>query len=513
MFNKLCQPLLAIFFQIIILPFESVYGSSLIFSEEFNNSAEDSVLWRHYQAGPKFDGVNSEAAVSVENGVLAISAFKNQGQNITGSISFRSAFSIQKGYLEIRTRFPKLRKGMQCSISLKSPKFGNNSIDKNLSPEKTGSIITLAQSASSRKGVVTTDIVWGNWSDKKKVLRSQVPYNLHDGEFHTFGLELNNNHYNFYLNGKQYWKVEEGVSGVPLYLVANCEIKSSLGDFKDESLSSSFEIDYVRYLDEYKPEPKIPSGTIVEARDWDIRNGKENIEIGDFSDDPEFVPSQPGDFDAIRIVLREGSHLGTDAVFDLPFGTKEVWIQYCLMFADSWQAKTSGKLPGFSADSGKWFGGQGGHPSNGDNAWSARMMYGEYEANTRTVPIGQYVYHTDQGKVSEYGDPEWWSLTEQRLISDSARLKSNHWVSIKQHLKVNAADENDGLIETWLDGELAYRRADFNFTNAWLHRRVTRFWLDVYLGGGPVSLSEQKLFIDQVNYSLGSQDSTSANCQ
>ena len=491
----------------------SIGASVLSFSEEFDVEQPDNVSWEHYQVGQKFDGFNVDSAVSIDNGVLSISSVQSESGSLTGAISFKPSFTVQGGYLEIRAKFPTLGKGKQCSISLKSPLFGNSGIDEQLTAEKTGSIVTLARFASSWGGDVSTDIVWGNWGDKKQLLKSKAPYKLDDGEFHTFGIELMEESYNIYLNGKKYWKASEGISGVPLYLVINCEIKASLGEFDGKVTDAPFEIDYVRYYEEYDPVPVEPSGMPVTNQEWDIRKGEENIDFGDFRDDPLFIPSQPGDFEAIRVTLRKGEHLGTDAVFDFPSSNSEAWVEYCLLLSDSWQAKTAGKLPGFSADSGRWFGGQGGHPSTGKNAWSARMLYGEYEPDTRSVPVGQYIYHTDQGEISKYGDPDWWSLTEDRLVSDSARLKNNHWVSIKQHLKVNSDEENDGLIEGWLDDELVYRRDDLNFSNSWLHRKITRFWMDIYYGGEAVAESDQVLYIDQVNYSLGAEDKTSSHCQ
>lgn len=511
--RKIHKPLRLLMLVAHILVINQVLASVAIVNHEFDDVSSNEGVWSHYQTGEKFDGVNSEGAVQIREGVLAISSYKDEGLNLTGSITFKPSFSIKKGYLEIRARFPRIRKGRQCSVFLQSPSFGNKQIDNNLSAEKTGSVVTIARYASSWGGFVSTDVVWGGWGDKKQLVKGKVPFNLDDGEFHTFGVELTEQKYSFYLNGKKYWEATDGISGVPMYLVAGCEIKKSLGEFDGKASDAAFEIDYVRTFDSYQPQPVAPKGTVVKAEDWDVRNGKANIEFGDFSQDSEFIPSQPGDFEAIRIKLQKDSHLGVDAVFKLPSSAQEAWIQYCLMFANSWQAKVAGKLPGFSANSGRWFGGQGGSPSTGSNAWSARMLYGEYEPKTRTIPLGQYIYHTDQGAISEYGDPDWWTLTESRLVSNSARAKRNHWISIKQHLKVNSADENDGLIEGWIDNELVYQRDNLNLSNSWFHRKITRFWLDVYYGGGPVAESDQLLFIDQVNYSLGNVDNTSSNCQ
>lgn len=485
--------------------------SNLIFEDNFDGDALDLDTWDYHNSGVRFDAINTRQAVGVDDGHLRISTFKNNANVLTGSISSQTSVAIQTGFLETRVKFPSVEQGKVCSIWAQSAKFGNASIDPELKPENTGSFVTLIRYAPNWNGVVTSDVTWGNWGDKKQSQRSKTPVPLDDGEFHVFGLEMLEDRYRFYLNGKPYWEITEGISGVPLYLVITCEVKSALGEFTGSKPENAFEIDYVKIYDSYPVENKEPRGTPITQADWDIQQKNGNLTFGDFRDDPQFKPSQPDDYDAMRVLLEEGTHLGTDAVFELPDNTREAWVEYCMLFSSSWKASVAGKLPGFAGKSGRWWGGQGGKPSNGKNAWSARMLYGEFEQQSMTVPLGQYIYHTDQGKVNKYGDPDWWTLEDKRPVSSSARATIDQWVSVKQHIKVNTKGENDGVINGWVDGELVYSRNDLNFSNSKRHRVVAKFWLDVYFGGGETAKSDQVLFFDQFNYSLDG-DTTSSNC-
>lgn len=488
-----------------------VNASQLLFEDNFENESIDPSIWRQHNPGARFGAINSEEAVAVSGGNLSISTFHQNDDVLTGMISTASSHVFQKGYIEMRVKFPDITSGRQCAIWLQSPLFGSTQTDPELKAESTGSIITLARYAPNWKGVVTSDVTWGNWGDKKQSQKSKTPVALNDGNFHVFGLELLDDRYRFYLDGKPYWEASEGISGVPMYMVITCEVKKNLGIFEAVQSAQSFDIDYMRHYDAYHVESKEVTGTPINADDWYDKKENGNLTFGDFRDDPEFKPSQPGDFEAMRVELKEGSHLGVDALLELPDQSEEAWIQYCILFSESWQASVGGKLPGFAGKSGWWSGGQGGKPSNGRNAWSARMLYGKYEPETKTIPLGQYVYHTDQGKISKYGDPEWWTQKDNRPISASARAQRNQWVSIKQHVKVNSQGKHDGVIEGWVDGKLVYSRDNYHFSNSSKHRMISKFWLDVYYGGGDTANSDQVVFFDQFNYSLD-QDKTSSHC-
>ena len=323
-----------------------------------------------------------------------------------------------------------------------------------------------------------------------------------------------------------------------MYLVLSCEIKDQLGDFDPAGEPNLFTVEYVRFMNSRPPMPKI-SDAAGEAR-RQVVDGKEKpasptskaqtgqliknahvegkmriatMRSGNHDADSGFEQSQPGDEDAIKVTLVKGSHLGADASFVLPDNATEAWMSYCMRFASNWTTQTGGKLPGFAGNSAGWFsgGGQGGSPSDGTNSWSARMLYGKFNTETNSIPIGSYIYHTDQAANSDYGDVDWWAPQPHRLIKDSASLEHDKWYSIKQHIRINTENNNDGVLEGWIDGKLVYSRGDFNFTNAKRHRKIYRIWLDIYHGGSEKSPVDQYVYFDQINYSVG-EDRTSTYC-
>ena len=210
--------------------------------------------------------------------------------------------------------------------------------------------------------------------------------------------------------------------------------------------------------------------------------------------------------------MKKGTHYGSAAYALLPDNVQEAWISYCMRIASDWTTSVGGKLPGFAGDSSPTNGGQGGAPATGDNAWSARMIYGPYDSQNRSVPIGYYLYHVDQSLISQFGDPEWWAPAPHRLFSESARAPHDEWVAIKQHIKVNTAGSNNGVIEAWYNDNLVYKRQDFKFTDNSKFRKVYRFWLDVYHGGSATAPSDFRVYFDRFNYSIG-EDNTSVNCE
>ena len=260
-----------------------------------------------------------------------------------------------------------------------------------------------------------------------------------------------------------------------------------------------------------EPEPEAPFlGTLLEKDDWVITKS-ENVSFGNHSGDYGFVNSQTGDTESIRVTIKSNSNWGTGTYFVFPPGVEEAWVSFCVRIPENWSTSVSGKLPGFGGNTSAANGGQGGAPANGNNAWSARMMYGAYDSSTDSIPLGQYIYHSGQASVSNYGDPDWWSPLPNRLFSQAVRIPRSQWHSIKQRIRINTKQKNDGLIEAWVNDVKKYSRNDINFTNNNNFREIYKFWLDTYHGGSKNLGREQHIYYDQINYSLNS-DHTRTNC-
>src|SRR5690606_27041684 len=116
---------------------------------------------------------------------------------------------------------------------------------------------------------------------------------------------------------------------------------------------------------------------------------------------------------------------------------QELWLRYRVRFGNGFDPVRGGKLPGL-------IGGEantGGRPSTGTDGWSARMMW------RRDLDVVQYVYHADQ--PTQYGEDFPWNIGGQR------RFVPGTWHTIEHRVVMNTPGENDGIIQGWLDGELA----------------------------------------------------------
>ncbi len=252
-----------------------------------------------------------------------------------------------------------------------------------------------------------------------------------------------------------------------------------------------------------------PWGTTIKNTDWDIRQSN-NVKFWNHSGDTSFRPSKPGDTDAIRVTVEKWEHYGTGTDFKFPKWTQEAWVSYCIRPWYNWKPISWGKLPWFAGNSTPSNGWQGWASSTGNNAWSARGLYGIYNSSKKWVAVGSYIYHTNQ--KGKYGDADWWGPGSNTLFSQANMLELNKWYAVKQHIKINSLWKRDGLLEAWIDGEKVYSNSTLNFTNNNSFREIYRFWLDVYFWWGKTALSDHYVYFDQVNYSLGPNDKTSVEC-
>jgi hypothetical protein len=216
-----------------------------------------------------------------------------------------------------------------------------------------------------------------------------------------------------------------------------------------------------------------------------------NLEL--VSSAPEF---EQLDGPALRVTVPAGENTGMSVAyrFEDQAGAEpeEIFFRYYIRIDQSWDPTYGGKFPGISGTYG--VAGWGGRPSDGTNGWSARGLYqptvpdnGNPLANT--VPIGNYVYHADQ--PTQYGDNVLWQ------DAYLGYLTKDRWYSIEQHLVLNTPGVNDGILETWVDGRLAYRQTEWRWRDVDT-LKIEQIWLDVYHGGTDVPDQDISLYIDNV---------------
>lgn len=171
---------------------------------------------------------------------------------------------------------------------------------------------------------------------------------------------------------------------------------------------------------------------------------------------------------------------------------EEIYFRYYLRLSSNWnQTVQGGKLPGIvgTYDKAGW----GGRKSDGTNGWSARGSFGltipKGNPLAGHTPIGNYVYHTDQ--KTTYGDVWIWTKGYKGYIP------TKRWICIEQYVKLNTPSNANGVLRTWVDGQLAFEKKDIRYrTTAKL--KIQRIWFNLYHGGKTASPYDQHIFIDHV---------------
>lgn len=122
----------------------------------------------------------------------------------------------------------------------------------------------------------------------------------------------------------------------------------------------------------------------------------------------------------------------------------EIFIQYKVKFPINFNFVLGGKLPGV---------GGGSLPAGGEVAdesgFTVRVMW-RGEENGKKGRIVQYVYYLDKNPKSKWGQDMQWKKDGQNLYFEPGK-----WHILKTRIKMNTLDKKEGIIQSWLDGNLA----------------------------------------------------------
>ncbi len=154
---------------------------------------------------------------------------------------------------------------------------------------------------------------------------------------------------------------------------------------------------------------------------------------------------------------------------------QELYCSYRVKFSPGFEFVKGGKLPGLAGGKGN----TGGHPSNGLDGWSARLMW------KQDGKIIQYVYYPDQ--KGKFGDTFYYmDETGGTLL-----VQPGVWYLIENHIVMNTPGKTDGLIEAWVDGKKGVSIPNLRFrdTNAF---GIDLFQFSTFFGGGDDSWSSLK---------------------
>ncbi len=217
-------------------------NSNIIWSDEFNGKSLDSTKWSYRFPGPRRDAINIEDAVSLDGkGNLIIKTYKNDEKYFTGMIGTQGKFEHAFGYWECRLRFQK-EIGHWSAFWLQSPTYG-----KTIGNVKTsGAEIDIIEFLVNTKDLLRHNIHWDGYKKDHKHNGKKLNYQGLDKGFHLIGLEWTEREYIFYVNGKETWRTNKGISHRPQYIILSLEVGKWAGKISDAALPDSMIVDYVR---------------------------------------------------------------------------------------------------------------------------------------------------------------------------------------------------------------------------------------------------------------------------
>ena len=182
----------------------------------------------------------------------------------------------------------------------------------------------------------------------------------------------------------------------------------------------------------------------------------------------------------INVSVPAGSHFGTAAQYRFTdqglSDPDELYYRYYLRLPDNFVNYGTGKIPGpaglYSASGRNKI-----KPTDANPGWSARMQFSSSTtpASSSTTQLGFYVYHRDQAGAA--GDNLEWDPS-------TGSVTHGTWHCVEGHVSMNSPGVRNGVLEGWVDEQLAYYRDDFRFLgSADAALGVQSFWFDTYFGG------------------------------
>ncbi len=182
----------------------------------------------------------------------------------------------------------------------------------------------------------------------------------------------------------------------------------------------------------------------------------------------------------INVSVPAGSHFGTAAHYRFADqglnDPDELYYRYFIRLPTSFKNYGKGKIPG-PAGMYNSSGRNGIKPTDANPGWSARMQFAPSTTPTASnkTAIGFYVYHRDQ--AGSTGDSFDWDPS-------AGLLTHGNWHCVEGHVSMNSPGVNDGVLEGWVDNQLAFYKDDFRFLgSADAALGVKSFWFDTYYGG------------------------------
>lgn len=160
----------------------------------------------------------------------------------------------------------------------------------------------------------------------------------------------------------------------------------------------------------------------------------------------------------------------------------ELYLAYAVKFPEGFDFVRGGKLPGFVGGVPLPY-----HKPSGSNFFIDRI---NFSALGKAI---QYVYHLDQRNKAGDG-MEWGIAGGERFFT------RGEWHIVETRLKLNTPGKRDGVIQSWLNGELVLNQQNLRFRNT-NKLKINQLFFTSFFGGADRTWATRKTehsFFDNV---------------
>lgn len=193
----------------------------LVWSDDFDGNSLDLTKWNYRQLGKRESAMISKECITLDGkGHLLVSVFEKDGVMQNGMIGTQGKFVATYGKFEARIKFPEMQ-GQHGSFWMQPDKPGKQQNDAAAS----GAEIDIIEwfGAGRSDGGTASNIYWpsskGNHAGGTKDFKLLKAGEKLSDDFHVFSLEWSPTEYVFRMDGHETYRIKEGVSQVPQYMI------------------------------------------------------------------------------------------------------------------------------------------------------------------------------------------------------------------------------------------------------------------------------------------------------
>lgn len=225
-------------------------GFHLVWEDDFTGTQLDPHKWKIIE-GKRWGAMNTASAARIEDHCLKICPITVNGVHETAMISSEDGFNFSQGYCEAKVKL-ETKSGAWSDLWLYSATVATIEDDIN----KAGAEIDIFEhrAADGNQTDLLHSLVhgihWNGYGGKHQNVATTVHQIIDNQHFHKIGLLWTSSEYTFFVDGREVWKTDQGVTSKPLFILLSVEIKDHFwagnvpkGGYHGEPMMS---VDYVR---------------------------------------------------------------------------------------------------------------------------------------------------------------------------------------------------------------------------------------------------------------------------